>query len=430
MTTYVVGSDNINGKEQSYIDTVAQILSEAGNTCEKRPIGPGYVQGYGLSNNSSGKTAVFIVGGNDGGTYQDFVQGISRGYYHYDLCWFAFASWTAHSWITPEDLKNRPMVRAHDDNFSTDTSGFVGKTAAQYFSENGQYIKMAYGNSPEELAKMILNGGTEEKDKGSSASTIKDALKELLSFWDAEVECYTRGDTVYVHKIPVPEQECGLKLKQGVNIVMDSVSITDYNPDTVNVLTVHSEVLKDIVYRNDELIWRFGEKQSEMDAVKLITVTETEEVSADSTDTTSTDDTSDASSTDESTDTNNASATETKTTTKTKEVPCETPEEVRSFADREWAKIKRNNGHTIELKTQSAPQWQTGEWVKVEIPLFDVDDYMYIKSVSQSLSDSTECNLSLVDYPPGFGEYNPDTSDDEENTEEKENTETDVEESV
>ena len=166
MTTYVVGSDNIDRKEQSYIDTVAQILSEAGNTCEKRPIGPGYVQGYGLSNNSSGKTAVFIVGGNDGGTYQDFVQGISRGYYHYDLCWFAFASWTAHSRITPEDLNNRPMVRAHDDNFSTDTTGFVGKTAAQYFSENSQYIKMAYGNSPEELAKMILNGGNEEKDKG------------------------------------------------------------------------------------------------------------------------------------------------------------------------------------------------------------------------------------------------------------------------
>ena len=114
------------------------------------------------------------------------------------------------------------------------------------------------------------------------------------------------------------------------------------------------------------------------------------------------------------------------------EVPCETPEEVQAFADREWAKIKRNNGHTIELKTQSAPQWQTGEWVKVEMPLFDVDDYLYIKSVSQSLSDGTECNLSLTDYPPGFGEYNPDTSDDEEeNTEEEEETtETDVEESV
>lgn len=430
MTTYVVGSDNIDRKEQSYIDTVAQILTEAGNTCEKRPIGPGYVQGYGLSGDSKGKTAVFIVGGNDGGTYQDFVQGISRGYYHYDLCWFAFASWTAHSWITPEDLKNRPMVRAHDDNFSTDTSGFVGKTAAQYFSENSQYIKMAYGNSPEELAKMILNGGNEEKDKGSSASTIKDALKELLSFWDAEVECYCRGDTVFVHKIPVPEQECGLKLKQGVNIVMDSVSITDYNPDTVNVLTVHSEVMEDIVYRNDDLIWRFGEKSVEMDAVKYVTVTE----ETPSTDTTTTDtDTTDTSTEDTTTDTDTTTTeTETQTTTKVEEVPCETPEEVRSFADREWAKIKRNNGHTIELKTQSAPQWQTGEWVKVEMPLFDVDDYMYIKSVSQSLSDSNECNLSLTDYPPGFGEYNPDTADDdEENTEEEAtDTETDVEESV
>lgn len=431
MTTYVVGSDNINGKEQSYIDTVAQILTEAGNTCEKRPIGPGYVQGYGLSGDSSGKTAVFIVGGNDGGTYQDFVQGISRGYYHYDLCWFAFASWTAHSWITPEDLKNRPMVRAHDDNFSTDTSGFVGKTAAQYFSENSQYIKMAYGNSPEELAKMILKGGGDNNDEeGSSASTIKDALKELLSFWDAEVECYCRGDTVFVHKIPAPEQECKLKLKQDVNVIMESVSVTDYNPDTVNVLTVHSEVMDDIVYRNEDLIWRFGEKPAEMDAVKYVTVTTTEE--APSTDTSTDTETDTSTETDTTDTTDTATETETQTTTKVEEVPCETPEEVRSFADREWAKIKRNNGHSLECKVLTAPQWQVGEWVEVDIPLLNETGYMYIKSVSQSVSDSNECNLSLVDYPPSLGEYTPDTSDeeDEEESAEEENTETDTEASV
>lgn len=209
---------------------------------------------------------------------------------------------------------------------------------------------------------------------------------------------------------------------------MDSVSITDYNPDTVNVLTVHSTVMEDIVYRNDDLIWRFGEKSMEMDAVKYVTVTEETPSNTD----TSTTDTETDTSTDDTTTETDTTTTETETTTKVEEVPCETPEEVQAFADREWAKIKRNNGHTIELKTQSAPQWQTGEWVKVEIPLFDVDDYLYIKSVSQSLSDSTECNLSLTDYPPGFGEYNPDTTDDEEeNTEEEEETtETDVEESV
>lgn len=429
MTNYVVGSDNIDGKEQSYIDTISQVLEEAGNTCEKRPVGPGYVQGYGLGNGSSGKTAVFIVGGSDGGTYQDLVQGISRGYYHYDLCWFAFASWTRTEWITESDLKSRPLVRAHDDNFSTDTSGFVGKTAAQYFSENSQYIKMAYGDTPEEVAKMILNGGgdTSDDEGGSSASTIKDALKELLSFWDAEVECYLRGDTVYVHKIPAPRESCELELKQGVNINLDSISITDYNPDTINVMTVHSEVMDDLVYREDKLIWRFGEKPVELDAVKYVTVTTTEEVESTDTSTedTSTDTTDDTS--EDSTDTTDSddtteeetTTTETKTVTKVEEVPCETPEEVEAFADKEWAKIKRDNGHSIECKVQGAPQWRAGEWVKINIPLFDEDGYMYIKSVSQSMGDTWECSLSLVDYPPGFGEYTPDTSDEEETTDEE-----------
>lgn len=433
MTTYVVGCDNINGSEQDYIDRVSAVLEEAGNTIEKRPVGPGYVQGYGKTSASSGKTAVFIVGGSDGGTYQDFVYGIGKqGYYHYDLCWFAFASWTASTWITEDGLKNTPLVRAHDDNFSTDTSGFVGKTAAQYFSENSQYIKMAYGDTPEEVAKMILNGGgeTDDDEGGSSASTIKDALKELLSFWDAEVECYVRGDTVYVHKIPAPSDSCGLELKQGVNIALDSVSVTDYNPNTINVLTVHSEVMEDIVYRNDKLIWRFGEKTAEMDAVKYVTVTETEEVEVESSSDSDTDSSTDTDTdTDSSTDTESdsdtsteedtATETETKTTTKTEEVPCETPEEVKAFAEREWAKIKRDNGHSIECKVLGAPQWKVGSWVKVEIPLFEEDDYMYIKTVSQSQSDSWESSLTLVDYPPGFGEYNADTSSDEEEEEEE-----------
>ena len=131
---------------------------------------------------------------------------------------------------------------------------------------------------------------------------------------------------------------------------MDSVSITDYNPDTVNVLTVHSTVMEDIVYRNDDLIWRFGEKSMEMDAVKYVTVTEE---TPSNTDTSTTDtDTETDTSTDDTTTETDTTTTETETTTKVEEVPCETPEEVQAFADREWAKIKRNNGHTIELKTQ------------------------------------------------------------------------------
>ena len=40
-----------------------------------------------------------------------------------------------------------------------------------------------------------------------------------------------------------------LELKEGVNILADSVSITDVNPDTVNFLTVHWTGGSDIVKR-------------------------------------------------------------------------------------------------------------------------------------------------------------------------------------
>ena len=445
MTTYVVGCDNIDGNEQNYIDRVSTVLEEAGHTVEKRPVGPGYVQNYGKTSASSGKTAVFIVGGSDGGTYQDFVYGIGKqGYYHYDLCWFAFASWTANSWITEEGLKNTPLVRAHDDNFSTSTTGFVGKTAAQYFSENSQYIKMAYGDTPEEVAKMILNGGEDsDNDDGGSASTIKEAIKEVLSYWDAEAQCVVEGDTMYIHRIYDPEEPIIIQKADGStyeeyppilqtkdNIYQDTISITDYNPDTVNVLTVHSEVMEDIVYRNEKLIERFGEKPLELDAVKLVTVTTTEEVPVEDTtttdDTTTTETTTDTISTDTTTtDDTTTTETTTETTTKTEEVPCETPEEVESFARREWAKIKRDDGHTIELTTHGWPKWKVGKWVHLYIPEFDEYDPMYITKVSQSDDGESKCQLTLAEYPPGFGELKEETTADEDTEEENTDETTD-----
>ena len=440
MTTYVVGSDNIDGKEQSYIDTISQILGEAGNTCEKRPVGPGFVQGYGRTSASSGKTAVFIVGGSDGGTYQDFVYGIgTQGYYHYDLCWFAFASWAGSDWISEDGLKTKGLVRAHDDNFSTDTSGFVGKTAVQYFSENSQYIKMAYGDTPEELAEMILNGGDSSDDEeGSSASTIKDAIKEVLAYWDADAQCVVEGDTMYIYRIKDPDEPLEIInsdgsiseeyppiLQSNDNIYQGTIAITDYNPDTVNVLIVHSEVMEDIVYRNEKLITRFGEKTSEVDAVKLVEVTKTEEVSSEDTTTDLTDASTVDTTTEEDTTTteeDTTTATTTKTTTTTEEAPCETPEEVETFARREWAKIKRDDGHTIELTTHAWPNWKVGKWVHLNIPEFDEYDPMFITKVSQSDEGESKCQLTLADYPPSFGELKEENSDDEESTDETTST--------
>ena len=246
---------------------------------------------------------------------------------------------------------------------------------------------------------------------------VKEALKEVLAPLDGEVECKVINDKVYVNKIPEPESSFNLELFEGINVSHDSVTITDYNPDTINKLIVHWNNGEDIVYTNDELIDRFGEKVSELDAVKTIIVTETDDSSSetDSSDTNTTNDDSD----NESNTSNND--------TSTKEVPVETYEEALNFAKTEWAKIRRDNGHTIECRVNASPEWRQGEWVKVYFPSFNEEGFMYITKVSQSISPSNnQCNLTLSDYPPSLGEPKENSEYDSEE-EEEETTEEETE---
>ena len=100
------------------------------------------------------------------------------------------------------------------------------------------------------------------------------------------------------------------------------------------------------------------------------------------------------------------------------EIPITNYNEAYDFAVREWNKIKRGNGRALECQTLGATQWKTGEWCKVYLPSFDIDGYMYIIRVSQtSEGGDWTSNISLVDYPPGWGKEEVKT--DEEDTDDK-----------
>ena len=417
MSNYVVSSDNIDGKEQSYIKTVISKLEAKGHTCENAGVGPNTIQSYGLSSRASGKIGVFIVGGVDAGMFVDFVE----TNYKYKYMWVVFASNTATTdkWLTCKGLSSTPLVRAHDDNYSGSNIASVGKTTKQYFSEHKDRINYVCGNlgcTFESIATKLANGG-ESEDEGSSASSIKEAIKDVLSYRDGEIECRVVNDTVYINKIPDPETS-KVSLIEGLDIIQGSINITDVNPETINKLIVHWQGGEDIVFMDDNLIDRFGEKTSEMDAVKKVQVTETTETTSD---------TSTASDSTDTTSSTDTSSTTTETTTKTEEVPCETYEEALTFANVEWAKIKRDNGHTIECKVIGSPIWQQGIWVRVYIPSFDEDGYMYITKCNHDESSSGwECNLTLVDYPPGFGDPPEADSDDEDEEETEEDSEEDT----
>ena len=426
MSEYVVSSDNIDGREQSRIDALCSALEKKGHTCTKRGVGPNTIQSYGLGSQASGKIGVFIVGGSDAGMYVDFVTGLKKGYYHYKHMWVVFASDTATTdkWITCNGLKNTALVRAWDDNYSGSNIEAVGKTAKAYFDANKEYIHYACGKLGCKFEDVIQNflsgngGGDDSDEGGSSASSIKDAMKEVMSFWDGEVECYVRDNKCYIHHIQDPEENCDLLLAEGVNLATDSLTITDYNPDTVNFLTVHWQGGEDIIFRDESLIARFGEKPLELDAVKRILTTTTKEKTV-----TDTSDSETESDTEETTTT-----TETTVETTTEEVPVETYEEALTFANIEWAKIKRDDGHTVECKTVGSEKWQVGLWCRVYAPSWNLDQYMYITRVSQSESDGWECGISLADYPPSFGEYKEESSEDEEEIEEDVDVDVEVEE--
>lgn len=448
MSNYYICSDNINGKETSYINALINALKEKGHTAVSGGVGPNTVQSHGLGGSSSGQIGVFIVGGSDAGMYVDFVTGLRNGYYHYKMMWVVFASNTATTdkWITCNGLANTPLVRAHDDNYSGSNIESVGQTAKAYFDKNKQYIRYACGKLgctfDDVVQNFLAGGGMDSSDGGgeTSASTIKDAIKEVMSFWDGEVECYVRENKMYIHKIKEPQEDCELLLSEGINIASDSVTITDYNPDTVNFLTVHWQGGEDIVYRDESLIARFGEKPLELDAVKrvvsgdsssssgmkvsegLVEKFKTKNQTQEDTENTETTNITGAAGDDTDTDVDVDTDTEEETTSNTtyEEVPVETYEEAVAFANVEWAKIKRDDGHTLECKTAGGEKWDVGKWCRVYLPSFNVDQYMYISRSSQNETPDSgwDCSLTLTDYPPSLGEYKEPSNDEETEDEE------------
>lgn len=115
---------------------------------------------------------------------------------------------------------------------------------------------------------------TNDDDEGETESeaTYDDMIKDLIKPLDGEVEYKIRGDKCYINKIPFPEENCELWIREGVNITSDGVTISDYNPDTPNffVISWGEEYDKQFVIKIPKLIERFGPKIVQVNAVKKV----------------------------------------------------------------------------------------------------------------------------------------------------------------
>ena len=383
LSDFWVCSDNIDGNENSRINDVCQALKKNGHTATNGGVGPNTVQSHGNSSASKGQIGVFIVGGSDAGMYVDFRDGLKRGYYNYKYMWVVFASETATTdkWITCNGLANTQLVRAHDDNYSGSNIESVGKSAKSYFDANKQYIGYACGKKGCSFNDVIQNfikaigGDTSSSEDGgnASASTIKEALKKAVSGWDGDVEIRVEEDTVYVNKIKVPT-ETQLVINEFDNVQYDSVTVTDINPQTVNKLTCNYNGYE-LTLQDDLLIKRFGENAETVEVDEFV----------------------------------------------------KNYDDAVSFLQRSWNKIRRDDGRQVELKVDGDNKWKTGQWARVYLPSFYIDDYMYITRMSSDEDGTNNWanSLTLVDYPPSFGTYEEEEETSEE--EEIETTETDME---
>lgn len=355
MTDYWIASDNIDGKEHDYLNRMSKKL-KTGGSCEIKGVGPNTIQSAGQSSGATGKTGVFLVGGSDAGMYQDFVAGVGK-YYHYDLMWVAFASWTASSWITETDLKNKKLVRAHDDNYSGANIDSVGMTAKQYFDKHSDKIKMAYGSSPEALAAMILNGGGDgsSDDKGSGgAKSAWDILKEVQGQNNDDGMLICWGDTVYGRRVPNTTYT-NLKAEENYNLVQDSVTITHANPLTTNTLEISYGAGKNpdkLILQYKPLVKRYGVISETMDVGNV------------------------------------------------------SKKEAWAYGQTYLYKLLRNSGIQVECKVIGHPEFYPGRWCYFRDSRYKLDDQypFFITKISQSTSatDVTSCDLTMVQYAPNI----------------------------
>ena len=422
MSTIILGCDR-NANDTAAQNTVAKILEKAGNTVEKLPIGPNYFASYSYSNKAKGKIGIYLMAAS-----LVSVVDLYGGNTQFKYAYFGIRGDVSKLVKSEADIKTKKIPKDHHGDCKVALCDkWAGKTYAEINNLAKSKCQVTAGSNPEELGNNLVKamGGetSSDSDSGgsSSSSSAKECIQKLLTHWDGEVECFIRGEKVYINKIKDPKSDYHLLLQEGVNIISDSLQITDVNPNTVNHLTV-KWTEGTIVLKDEELITRFGKIEKEIQAVKK--VVQTESKTKNKTTNNNTEDTS--SSDDSSSDDSSSDSENTKTTVL--EEPITNKAEALKFANLEWNKIKRDNGHTIECQVLGSSKWREGEWVKVIIPSFNENCFMYITRASSSddAGDWT-CNLSLADYPPGWGKEetstsNDDDSDTSDETEDEEET--------
>lgn len=415
MADVVLGCDSNGVNDSGCQNTIAQILEKAGHKVEKLGIAPGPFANYSYSSKAKGKIGVYLMAA----SLVSYLDGANS---NFKYCYFGIRG-DVSEWGKEKGFKSKGVPKDHHGDCPASLCDkWAGKTYPQLNESFKNKVCATYGATPKELGENIVkamggevigdSGGSDDKKKGS-AGNIKESIQKLLKHWDGEVECYIKGDEVHINKIREPSKYYVGVLQEGVNVFSDSISLTDVNSNTPNILEVQWTG-GTIVIEDESLIKRFGEIKTQATAVRKETVTVEKKTSTNNDD-------EDVDSTADNLDEVDYSVFEDSggSSSETKSIPIDNYNEALKFAEVEWNKLKRDNGRQLELQTLGSTVWKSGEWVRVILPTYSINGFMYIVRTSQSLdSGDWTSNISLVDYPPGWGKEEEESSSSSEDSSE------------
>lgn len=291
MATYRIGADRTGGA-QNCLDKVCEVIGNAGHE----------VLNLGVDSNSEHKfgegaktdIGVYIVNGVCLGTihstYDDIIKTGKANTVIFALVWSLFGAGNTFSKASDLTDTSKKLRVVHDgtawpESYYNDDGKW---TAAEAF---GQFdgIEYVYGDTCEDVAQAILDGNFGGSGDGDESSTSSDgaeqkpmsgweSLLDLIKPYDGEIFLLVRGDTVVCKRIEIPEWSA-IWAYEGINIVDDSVTVTDYSPELYNVL----EILYGSNYQNKiELTFvkhkeLFGERRTTIQATKKVSQDEYEQ---------------------------------------------------------------------------------------------------------------------------------------------------------
>lgn len=281
MSTYRIGSDKTGGAS-SCVDKVCELVEKGGHNVVN--LGVDSNLEHKLGEGSSDDIGVFVINGMCLATwhscYDNLIKSGKCKQVVFAIPWELFkgSSFNKTSDLTDNNKKlkcvNESWVPAsyHND----DGKWTVAEAFQQY--DGVDYV---YGDTCEDVAQAILDGNFGGTGDGDESSTGDQGETQLMSGWeslcdlikpyDGQAFLLVRGDTVIVKKIEVP-QSSAIWAYEGVNVVDDSVTITDYSPEIYNTIEVlwgdkYQNTIELCFTRHKEL---YGERRTIVMANKIV----------------------------------------------------------------------------------------------------------------------------------------------------------------